>query len=85
MLYFNIPIVFGLLFIFFSNIQLNDYRTFEILGLVLSNGILLATNGINVAHELGHRTPYFERFLASCYICLAYTCTFTSNIILDIT
>ncbi len=62
MLYFNIPIVFGLLFIFFSNIQLNDYTTFEIVGLVLSGGILLATNGINVGHELGHRTSYFERF-----------------------
>ena len=64
MLYFNIPIVFGLLFILFSNIQLNDYTTFEIVGLVLSGGILLATNGINVAHELGHRTPYFERFFS---------------------
>ena len=64
MLYFNIPIVFGLLFIFYSNILLNDYNTFEIVGLVLSGGILLATNGINVAHELGHRTPYFERFFS---------------------
>ena len=64
MLYFNIPIVFGLLFIFYSNILLNDYSTFEIVGLVLSGGILLATNGINVAHELGHRTPYFERFFS---------------------
>ena len=64
MLYLNIPIVFGLLFIFYSNIQLNDYNTFEIVGLVLSGGILLATNGINVAHELGHRTPYFERFFS---------------------
>ena len=64
MLYFNIPIVFGLLFIFYSNIQLNDYSNFEIVGLVLSGGILLATNGINVAHELGHRTPYFERFFS---------------------
>ena len=64
MLYLNIPIVFGLLFIFYSNIQLYNYQVFEILGLVLSAGILLATNGINVAHELGHRTPYFERFFS---------------------
>ena len=64
MLYLNIPIVFGLLFIFYSNIQLNDYQTFEIVGLILSVGILLATNGINVAHELGHRNPYFERFFS---------------------
>ena len=64
MLYLNIPIVFGLLFIFYSNIQLYNYQVFEIVGLVLSAGILLATNGINVAHELGHRTPYFERFFS---------------------
>jgi alkane 1-monooxygenase len=32
----------------------------------LSAGILLATNAINVAHELGHRTPYFERFMSKC-------------------
>ena len=30
----------------------------------LSAGILLATNAINVAHELGHRKPYFERFMS---------------------
>ena len=64
MLYLNIPIVFVLLFILYSNIQLINYQTFEIVGLVLSGGILLATNGINVAHELGHRTPYFERFFS---------------------
>ena len=64
MLYLNIPIVFVLLFILYSNIQLINYQAFEIVGLVLSGGILLATNGINVAHELGHRTPYFERFFS---------------------
>jgi alkane 1-monooxygenase len=30
-------------------------------GMCLSAGILLATNGINVAHELCHRKKYFER------------------------
>ena len=63
-LYLNVPIVFSLLFIFFSNFQSNNYESFEIVGLILSCGILLATNGINVAHELGHRKIYFERFLS---------------------
>jgi len=63
MLYLNVPIVFVLLFIFFSNFQSNNYESFEIVGLILSCGILLATNGINVAHELGHRKIYFQRFL----------------------
>ena len=64
MLYLNVPIVFSLLFILFSNFQSNNYESFEIVGLILSCGILLATNGINVAHELGHRKIYFERFLS---------------------
>jgi alkane 1-monooxygenase len=64
MLYFNLPIIFGLLYIIFSSFQVNNYSVFETIGLALSTGILLATNGINVAHELGHRKPYFERFLS---------------------
>ena len=34
------------------------------MGLVLSMGVLLATNAINVAHELGHRKGLFERTLS---------------------
>ena len=64
MLYLNVPIVFGLLFTILNKIENNSYETYELIGLVLSAGILLATNGINVAHELGHRKPYFERFLS---------------------
>ena len=33
-----------------------SYERFEMIGLALSGGILLATNGINVAHELGHKS-----------------------------
>jgi len=33
-------------------------------GLVLSVGIVLGTNGINVAHELGHRTTKMEQMMA---------------------
>ena len=63
MLYLNLPIVFGLLWLVFSKIQTQEYAAYELIGLGLSAGILLATNAINVAHELGHRTPYFERFM----------------------
>jgi alkane 1-monooxygenase len=64
MLYLNLPIVFGLLFMILTKIQNYSYETYEIVGLAISSGILLATNGINVAHELGHRKSYFERFLS---------------------
>ena len=64
MLYLNFPIVFGLLYFIFYNIHSNVYEVYELVGLALSGGILLVTNGINVAHELGHRKPFFDRFLS---------------------
>ncbi len=64
MLYLNFPIVFGLLCLILVNIHSNNYELYEILGLALSSGILLATNGINVAHELGHRNSFFDRLLS---------------------
>jgi alkane 1-monooxygenase len=66
MLYLNLPLVFGLLFFAFFNVYTYDYSTLEYVGLSLSAGIFLATNGINVAHELGHRKPYFARFISKC-------------------
>lgn len=64
MLYANVPIVFGLLAFFLSQMEANTYATYELVGLLLSAGILLATNGINVAHELGHRTALHERLMS---------------------
>ncbi|MGB3150649.1 MAG: alkane 1-monooxygenase [Maribacter sp.] len=64
MLYLNLPIVFGLLFCLIYDVSSNTYENYEILGLVLSMGIVLGTNGINVAHELGHRKGVVERTMA---------------------
>ena len=64
MLYINLPIVFGLLFVVLTKIQTTDYTPAEYIGLSLSTGILLATNGINVAHELGHRQSLIERLMS---------------------
>ena len=50
----------------FTKIQTEVLATYELIGLSLSAGILLATNAINVAHELGHRRPYIERFMSKC-------------------
>ena len=63
-LYLNIPIVFSLLFIGLQNLNSNNYLNHEYLGIILSLGILLGTNGINVAHELGHRPSKFSRNLS---------------------
>jgi len=64
MLYLNLPIVFSLLYWSFVNISSISYSVFEMVGLSFSVGILLATNAINVAHELGHRNGLFERVLS---------------------
>ncbi|MBT8184776.1 MAG: alkane 1-monooxygenase, partial [Eudoraea sp.] len=53
MLYLNIPVVFGVLLYTTWDISNHNYTITEIIGLVVSTGIVLGTNGINVAHELG--------------------------------
>ena len=64
MLYLNAPIVFGLLSWALINVSTIEYSAFELVGLSYSVGSLLATNAINVAHELGHRKSLFERTLS---------------------
>lgn len=64
MLYLNMPIVFGLLIYTLFHISNHTYAIYEVIGLVFSIGIVLGTNGINVAHELGHRQTTNERYLA---------------------
>jgi len=63
MLYLNIPIVFGFVFYSLWDVTSQPYALYEIIGLVFSVGIVLGVNGINVAHELGHRQQTFERYL----------------------
>ena len=63
MLYLNILIVFGLLIYSLTKIVYYEYLSIEFLGSLLSLGLVMASNGINVAHELCHRTKTPERFL----------------------
>ncbi|NNK17900.1 MAG: alkane 1-monooxygenase [Maribacter sp.] len=63
LLYLNIPIVFGLLIYALWFVSFQSITLFEIIGLTLSIGIVLGTNGINVGHELGHRIKTKERYL----------------------
>ncbi len=64
MLYFNLPLVFGLLTFLLWDVSNHSYQMYELVGLVLSMGIVLGTNGINVAHELGHRDSLVHRIMA---------------------
>jgi alkane 1-monooxygenase len=63
LLYLNLPLVFGLLIYGLFIISKNNLETFEFIGLVFSLGIVLGVNGLNGAHELGHRQTTNERFL----------------------
>ena len=63
LLYLNLPLVFGLLFLAFSLLGAASFEIYEYAGLIFSVGIVLGVNGINVAHELGHRQKTNERFL----------------------
>lgn len=64
LLYLNIPIVFFILIFNLHQISAKTLFTAEWFGYVLSTGIVLGANGINVAHELGHRDSWLERMLA---------------------
>jgi len=63
MLYANIPIVYGLIWLVGIKVSSDSFSGFEYVGMALSLGIVLGTNGINVGHELGHRQSSPERFL----------------------
>jgi len=63
MLYLNLPIVFGLLAFALFSVSTTYFETYEFVGAIFSIGILLGVNGINVAHELGHRQATNERFI----------------------
>ena len=64
LLYLNPFLVFALVGFGFYQWQTLELSTAESIGMVLSLGVCLGTNGINVAHELGHRKSLFERSLA---------------------
>ncbi|MFK7755746.1 MAG: alkane 1-monooxygenase [Flavobacteriales bacterium] len=64
LLYLNLPLVYGVMAYFVFWLHTGNYSAYEILGNVLSVGTLLGANGINVAHELGHRFNKAENILA---------------------
>jgi alkane 1-monooxygenase len=61
LLFLNIPIVLGI-----SAYGLNLWLNYEggmasALGILISTGLVLGVNGINVAHELGHRADWVSK------------------------
>ena len=60
LLYLNVPIVYAIFFISLNTLLVSN-SLFEIIGIILSSSIVMATNGINVGHELGHRKSLLSR------------------------
>lgn len=48
----------------FLNIDFTSINTLETIGVVLGAGLSCGVLGINVGHELGHKSDYFSKFLA---------------------
>lgn len=63
LLYLNVPIVYGILIYSLRLLTTSSLSVFELVGMTISLGIVLGANGINVAHELGHRNTLMERML----------------------
>lgn len=63
LLYLNLPIIFGLVFLFLTCVSTISYSTSDLLGKILSTGIVLGA-GINVAHELGHKPKWYQQMAA---------------------
>lgn len=63
-LYLNLPLVYAAVGAYLMVITTVHLTAPEMAGLTLSVGIVLGANGINVAHELGHRDHRTEQLLA---------------------
>ncbi|GAB4429637.1 MAG: alkane 1-monooxygenase [Bacteroidia bacterium] len=64
MIYLTVPLLYAALGVFFVVLARVPLQGYEVLGLVLAIGIMCGTFGINVGHELGHRSKAHERLLA---------------------
>ena len=64
LLYLNVPIVYGVIGLFIYKLNVETYSGSELAGQILSVGIVLGTCGINVGHELGHRSNKWDQRLS---------------------
>lgn len=64
LLYLNVPMLLGLLIWYFYTITYIPIQLYERIGLTLTLGIYVGGVGINVAHELGHRSDWLPQQLA---------------------
>lgn len=77
LLYFNIILVYTGVVLFAFQLRDGAYTDNELIGGVLSCGLLLGTSGINVAHELGHRQNLLSQITAAMLLLPSHYMHFT--------
>ncbi len=71
LLYACAPICFVLTYLYLDTVKTQQLATYELVGLTLSMGIVIGSSGINIAHELGHRSGKLEQFFSKAGLLLA--------------
>lgn len=64
MLYLNVPIMYALIVYYYSILQAGGLTNFEYIAMTINIGLTTGIIGINVGHELGHRSKKYEQFLS---------------------
>lgn len=64
LLWLNVPLLYFILGYYFYTLASHSLLWYELLGMTISVGLLCGAEGINVAHELGHRTTWYERVMS---------------------
>lgn len=77
LLYLNLPMVYGLVGYSLWVLSNENLQAYEVVGLIFSIGIILGSNGINVAHELGHRQDTFSQIIAKLLLLPSFYTHFT--------
>ena len=61
--YLIVPAQWGLLILFLFSVQ-EKLEVYELVGRIITFGLACGVFGINVAHELGHRTKKYEQWMS---------------------
>ena len=64
LLYLNVPLVYFIVGYFVWLLGHRNWTTPELVFSIFNVGVFLGVGGINVAHELGHRTGRFDKWMA---------------------
>jgi alkane 1-monooxygenase len=68
MLLLGLPVQLFTLGFFLCQTSTNEFSTLQLIGMTSAAGIVCGVIGINIAHELGHRSGKFEQFVAQCLL-----------------